>query len=148
MNSCAGCHNKPIVGGGGEFGTLVFVLGQRFDFTTFDHADTIHTRGTVDEAGNFMTEQEIANGRKTVAMSGSGFIEALAREITTDLRAIRDTIPAGSSAPLASKRISFGTLSRDLSKGLKSPLHSVRLSAKMGNRTPEETSQMDAEGLQ
>ena len=28
MNSCAGCHNKPVVGGGGEFGTLVFVLGQ------------------------------------------------------------------------------------------------------------------------
>jgi len=115
MNSCAGCHNKPIVGGGGEFGTLVFVLGQRFDFATFDHADTIHTRGTVDEAGNFATEQTIANGRKTVAMSGSGFIEALAREITTDLRALRDTIPAGSSAPLISKGISFGTLSRDLS---------------------------------
>jgi hypothetical protein len=98
MNSCAGCHNKPIVGGGGEFGTLVFVLGQRFDFSTFDHSDPIPTRGARDEAGNFVVEQNIANGRKTVAMSGSGFIEALAHEITADLRAIRDTIPPGGSA--------------------------------------------------
>ena len=65
MNSCAGCHNKPVVGGGGEFGTLVFVLGQRFDFSTFDHSDPLHTRGAEDEAGNFVTEQSIADGRKT-----------------------------------------------------------------------------------
>src|SRR6266702_7635982 len=38
MNSCSGCHNKPVVGGGGEFGTLVFVLGKRFDFVTFDQS--------------------------------------------------------------------------------------------------------------
>ena len=113
MNSCAGCHNKPIVGGGGEFGTLVFVLGQRFDFSTFDHSDPSPTRGARDEAGNFVVEQNIANGRKTVAMSGSGFIEALAREITADLRAIRDTIPPGGSAALVSKGISFGALSRN-----------------------------------
>src|SRR5713101_3293170 len=112
MNSCAGCHNKPVVGGGGEFGTLVFVLGQRFDFSTFDHSDPILTRGAKDEAGNFVTEQSIANGRKTVAMHGSGFIELLAREMTADLQAIRGTIPPGGSAPLISKGVSFGTLSR------------------------------------
>jgi len=112
MNSCSGCHNKPIVGGGGEFGTLVFVLGQRFDFSTFDHSDPILTRGAKDEAGNFVTEQSIANGRKTVAMHGSGFIELLAREMTADLQAIRGTIPPGGSAPLISKGVSFGTLSR------------------------------------
>src|SRR6266849_2894609 len=114
MNSCSGCHNKPVVGGGGEFGTLVFVLGQRFDFSTFDHSDPILTRGAEDEAGNFVTEQSIANGRKTVAMHGSGFIEMLAREMTADLQAIRGTIPAGGSAPLISKGVSFGTLSRAL----------------------------------
>src|SRR3989442_7093286 len=40
-NSCAGCHNKPfgISGGGGDIVTNVFVLGQRFDFATFDHSD-------------------------------------------------------------------------------------------------------------
>jgi hypothetical protein len=37
-NSCNGCHNAPygISGGGGDFVTNVFVLGQRFDFVTFD----------------------------------------------------------------------------------------------------------------
>ncbi len=114
MNSCSGCHNKPVVGGGGEFGTLVFVLGQRFDFSTFDHSDPILTRGAKDEAGNFVTEQSLANGRKTVAMQGSGFVELLAREMTADLQAIRDTIPPGGSAPLITKGVSFGTLSRAL----------------------------------
>src|SRR5262249_26152268 len=38
-NSCAGCHNAPfgIPGGGGDIVGNVFVLGQRFDFATFDH---------------------------------------------------------------------------------------------------------------
>ena len=37
-NSCAGCHNSPfgIPGGGGDVVANVFVLGQRFDFATFD----------------------------------------------------------------------------------------------------------------
>src|SRR5207302_8951743 len=47
-NSCAGCHNAPhgISGGGGDFVTNVFLLGQRFDFITFDPKDTLPTRGT------------------------------------------------------------------------------------------------------
>src|SRR5260221_2481327 len=36
-NSCAGCHNLPFgAGGGGDIVANVFVLGQRFDFATFD----------------------------------------------------------------------------------------------------------------
>jgi hypothetical protein len=35
-NSCAGCHAVPRVGGGGDIVANVFVLGQRFDFATFD----------------------------------------------------------------------------------------------------------------
>lgn len=112
MNSCFGCHNKPVVGGGGEFGTLVFVLGQRFDFSTFDHSDPIPTRGAKDEASNFVLEQGIANGRKTVGMQGSGFIEMLAREMTAELQAIRDAIPPGGSAHLICKAVSFGKLKR------------------------------------
>ena len=38
-NSCSGCHNEPFVGGGGDRATDVFVLGQRFDFVTFDRND-------------------------------------------------------------------------------------------------------------
>src|SRR5260370_40494939 len=44
-NSCAGCHNEPFVGGGGDRATEVFVLGQRFDFASFDHNETLSTKG-------------------------------------------------------------------------------------------------------
>lgn len=37
-NSCAGCHNMPATGGGGDIVANVFVLGQRFDFATFNSA--------------------------------------------------------------------------------------------------------------
>lgn len=114
MNSCLGCHNKPEVGGGGEFGTLVFVLGQRFDFATFDGNETIFpvTKGAHDELGNLVTLQTIANPRKTVAMHGSGFIEMLARQITADLQAIRDATPPGTCRALVSTGINFGAICR------------------------------------
>lgn len=92
----------------------VFVLGQRFDFATFDHGDLFGTRGAVDESGAFVTQQSIANSRATLGMFGSGFIEMLARQITADLQAIRHSIPAGESKPLVSKGISFGTLAHRL----------------------------------
>jgi hypothetical protein len=46
-NSCAGRHNLPfgIPGGGGDIVGNVFVLGQRFDFASFDSADMTPTRG-------------------------------------------------------------------------------------------------------
>jgi hypothetical protein len=110
MNSCSGCHNKPEIGGGGEFGTLVFVLGQRFDFATFDGNETISTKGTLDERGLPTTLQTMSDGRKTVAMHGSGFIEMLARQITADLQAIRDACAPGQSCALISKGISYGTI--------------------------------------
>jgi Di-haem oxidoreductase, putative peroxidase len=112
-NSCAGCHNRPLVGGGGDIVGSVFVLGQRFDFATFNRADTLPTGGAVDELGNPVTLQTIANSRKTVGMFGSGFIEMLARQITADLEAIRDATPAGSSRALVSKRISFGIITHN-----------------------------------
>ncbi len=113
-NSCAGCHNAPfgIAGGGGDFVTSVFVLGQRFDFTTFDHNDLTPTRGAFDEAGKFPTMQEIANSRATLSMNGSGFIEMLARQMTAELQAIRDGIAPSGSAPLKASGVDFGTLSR------------------------------------
>src|SRR6266581_9752179 len=45
-------------------------------------------------------------------MFGSGFIEMLARQMTRELQAIRDTIASGGSASLVAKGISFGVLSR------------------------------------
>lgn len=109
-SSCSGCHNKPLIGGGGDIVGNVFVLGQRFDFATFNQRDTVPTDGAVDEMGNPVFLQTIANSRKTIGMFGSGFIEMLARQITTDLLAIRDSTPPGGSSPLVSKGISFGTI--------------------------------------
>ena len=45
----------PRSGGGGDFVTNVFVLGQRFDFATFgvlDVGEEIPTRGAFDENGD------------------------------------------------------------------------------------------------
>jgi Di-haem oxidoreductase, putative peroxidase len=113
-NGCSGCHNKPfgLPGGGGDIVANVFVLGQRFDFLTFDPSDTTPTRGAVDESGNPVTLQTAANSRATLGMFGSGYIEMLARQITADLQAIRDATPPGGSSALTSKGISFGSIAR------------------------------------
>jgi hypothetical protein len=113
-NSCSGCHNEPFVGGGGDRITSVFVLGQRFDFATFDHSDPRLTKGALDERGQFATLQDIANERKTIGMNGSGFIEMLARQMTGDLQAIRDSLAPGAQRQLITKGISFGMLKRNM----------------------------------
>src|SRR5437016_8931351 len=69
-NSCAGCHNMPRPGGGGDNVANVFVLGQLNDFTEDISPNT-------------------ANERNTLGMWGSGAIEMLAREMTADLLTIR-----------------------------------------------------------
>ena len=93
-NSCAGCHNAPhgISGGGGDFVTNVFLLGQRFDFITFDPKDTLPTRGTVDETGQPATLQTAADLRATPGMFGAGYLEMLARQITEELQRVRDRL--------------------------------------------------------
>jgi Di-haem oxidoreductase, putative peroxidase len=111
-NSCAGCHNQPFTGGGGDRATEVFVLGQRFDFASFDHNDTLPTKGAMDERGQFVTLQTIANERKTVGMNGSGFIEMLARQMTADLQANRASMTPGATRRLICKGVDFGTLAR------------------------------------
>lgn len=110
--SCAACHNLPRAGGGGDRVGDVFVMAQRFDFATFDRADSIPTRGSMDEAGNFATLQNVADERKTVGMFGSGYIEMLARQMTADLEATCDRMPPGTSAALVSKGVSFGVITR------------------------------------
>jgi Di-haem oxidoreductase, putative peroxidase len=109
-NSCSGCHNAPVSGGGGDRVTEVFVLAQRFDHLTFDHSDTITTRGAVDESGQFVTMENATNDRKTIGMNGSGYVEMLARQMTADLQAERDATPPGHNTRLISKGISFGVL--------------------------------------
>jgi hypothetical protein len=113
-NSCAGCHNLPfgIAGGGGDIVANVFVLGQRFDFVTFDANDLTPTRGEMDESTVPTRLQSIANSRATLGMFGSGYIEMLARQMIEDLQSIRNATPIGGSRRLVSKGISFGTIAR------------------------------------
>ncbi len=113
-NSCAGCHNAPfgIPGGNGDIVGNVFVLGQRFDFITMDGTNTIPTKSTVNEQGELVNVQSFANSRATLGMFGSGFIEMLARQMTHDLRTIRDSTAPGMSQALVTKGISFGQISR------------------------------------
>src|SRR5690606_14775040 len=47
-NSCGSCHSLPFLGGGGHFTANAVLVGQRFDFITFDHADTVPLRGALD----------------------------------------------------------------------------------------------------
>jgi mono/diheme cytochrome c family protein len=113
-NSCAGCHNAPVPGAGGDRVTEVFVLAQRFDHLTFNHDDLNPTRGAKDESGNFVTLDNATDDRKTISMNGSGFVEMLARQMTADLQAERNATLPGTSVPLGSKGVSFGTLTHNL----------------------------------
>jgi len=111
-NSCAGCHNAPygITGGGGDFVTSVFLLAQRFDALTFDAADTLPTRGTIDETGRAASLATAANLRASTGMFGAGYLEMLARQMTEELQHARDALRLGQSTALVAKGIRFGTL--------------------------------------
>jgi hypothetical protein len=111
-NGCVSCHNRPFFGGGGDFAENAFVPAQRFDFVTFDHNDLVPTRGAVNEAGAFVTLQSVGNSRNAVGMNGAGFIEMLARQMTAELQAIRNSIPNGGTKNLLTKGVSFGKLTR------------------------------------
>ena len=131
-NSCAGCHNAPASGGGGDRVTEVFVLAQRFDHLTFDHDDGVSMRGAIDESGKFVTMNNATNDRKTIGMHGSGFLEMVARQMTADLQAIAAATPPGSSRQLVSKGVTFGTITHnpdgtwDTSKVVGLPAPSVK----------------------
>jgi hypothetical protein len=98
-NSCGECHNNPGPGGSGEFGTAVFVGASALDPVTFS------------------VGPEASNERNTVGMNGSGPIEMLAREMSEQLIAIRDSakeLAADSgnpvTLPLSAKGVSFGSI--------------------------------------
>lgn len=110
-NSCAGCHNLPAPGGNGDIVANVFVLGQRFDFATFD-GNLTPTKTTADETGRPVTLQEMANSRATPGMFGAGYIEMLARQMTATLQAQRNTLGPGMSTRLQAKGVDFGILAR------------------------------------
>ncbi len=113
-NSCMGCHDLPygISGGGGDFATNLFVLGQRFDFVTFDPKDKVRTRGSLDEQMHAVTAENVGDLRRSPGLFGAGYVEMLARQMTHDFQSIRDSLKLGESKPLVSKGISFGKITR------------------------------------
>lgn len=70
-NSCASCHNDPVMGGAGDFTVNVFV-SEGFNNADFDTSDP-----------------QFSNERNTNHLFGAGLVELLAREMSTDLQAIR-----------------------------------------------------------
>lgn len=95
--ACAGCHNEPKVGGAGDFTANVFV-SEGFVNADFDSLDP-----------------QFSNERNTNHLFGAGLIELLAREMTTDLQAIRaQALQQARStkqpvkAELLSKGVSYG----------------------------------------
>lgn len=113
-NSCAGCHNQPYghAGGSGDFATNVFVLAQRFDFVDFESTDSTPTKGSADENNKAVSLRSIGNSRSTPGMFGAGYVEMLAREMTGELQAIRDTVRPGERRTLTAKGVNFGIISR------------------------------------
>jgi cytochrome c peroxidase len=98
-NSCSGCHSQPRSGGAGDFAVNVFTLAQEAD-PVLESLD----------AGR-------SNERSTPAMMGAGLIELLAREMTGELLAARESARAearssGSAArrELRAKGVSFGAV--------------------------------------
>lgn len=95
--ACAGCHNEPKVGGAGDFTANVFV-SEGFVNADFDSLDP-----------------QFSNERNTNHLFGAGLIELLAREMTSDLHALRNQAlqSARSSkqpvkAELLTKGVSYG----------------------------------------
>lgn len=98
-NSCMGCHFQPRSGGAGEFTANVFVLAQERDPVVLSVGD------------------RDSNERNTTAMMGLGAIEMLAREMSAELIAIRESAKAEAKATgspvrrdLRAKGVSFGAL--------------------------------------
>lgn len=96
-NSCASCHNDPVIGGAGDFTVNVFV-SEGFNNADFDTSDP-----------------QFSNERNTNHLFGAGLVELLAREMSADLQAIRrDALALARKTgeeqrkTLVSKNIRFG----------------------------------------
>jgi hypothetical protein len=98
-HSCVSCHNRPRLGGSGDFASNVFVEAE----PSTPVKDSINP--------------EFVNERMTLSLFGSGPIEALALEMTRELQAIRiaainQAFLSARSVPahLTAKGIDFGDI--------------------------------------
>lgn len=96
-NSCASCHNDPVMGGAGDFTVNVFV-SEGFNNADFDTSDP-----------------QFSNERNTNHLFGGGLVELLAREMSADLQKLRSDALAlarksgeDQRVVLSSKGVRFG----------------------------------------
>lgn len=94
-NSCASCHNDPVMGGAGDFTTNVFV-SEGFNNADFD-----------------TTDPQFSNERNSNHLFGAGLVELLAREMSADLKNIRQRALAAARQTGEEQRV------RLLSKGIR-----------------------------
>ncbi|MDH3234754.1 MAG: hypothetical protein OEQ29_14635 [Alphaproteobacteria bacterium] len=97
--ACVSCHADPSPGGAGDFTVNAFV-SEGFTSAEFDSLDP-----------------QFSNERGTTALFGAGLIELLAREMTAELQAQRNTALSAAratgeavSAALSTKGVGFGAL--------------------------------------
>ena len=123
-NSCSGCHNTPLIGGGGDNVANVFVLGQRFEFVDFEEQMEFDFRNELEDRLQYeqededpLTLQNVGNERNTVGMFGSGFVELLAREMSRELLAQEEATIAEAKESgwpvrreISAKGIDFGAI--------------------------------------
>ena len=123
-NACSGCHNLPVIGGGGDNVANVFVLGQRFEFVDFEDQMEFDFRNELEDRLQYeqededaLTLQNVGNERNTVGMFGSGFVELLAREMTRELLAQEEATIAEAKKSgwpvrreISAKGIDFGAI--------------------------------------
>lgn len=123
-NACSGCHNTPLIGGGGDNVANVFVLGQRFEFVDFDDQMEFDFRTELEDRLQYeqededsLTLQNVGNERNTVGMFGAGFVELLAREMTSELLAQEESAIADAKKSgwpvrreISAKGVDFGAI--------------------------------------
>ncbi|HTZ66832.1 MAG TPA: di-heme oxidoredictase family protein [Roseiarcus sp.] len=98
-SSCFTCHNDPVLGASADFTNDAFI-SEGFENASFD-----------------TTDPSFSSERKPPSLMGAGLIELIAREMTADLRAERDTAVREARAAqknvqvdLVTKSVRFGTL--------------------------------------
>lgn len=98
-NGCVSCHMQPLAGGAGDFALNAFTTDGFVD-ADFDSLDP-----------------QFSNERGTTHLFGSGLVELLAREMTTELQRIRDNAVRHArntkkpvDVDLVTKDVSFGRL--------------------------------------
>jgi len=108
-NSCVDCHFTPNVGGSGGNSGNIFVLAEALPNVNFD-------AGAGDNFQQFFLD-DVGLERGTPGLFGSGFIELLSREMTTDLLTQQSIAIAQAQAggvpvtvSLDTKGVNFGSL--------------------------------------